>query len=101
MINIQTLRIVTGQFTEVLFKGKKKKHPKTKQKQTNIVVADFDDNTFNFRSRYVPTIYKKKKPPITLTSTMVIDKNLNILNKLKNIYFFAQKRTNRKIQRQS
>lgn len=43
----------------------------------------------------------KKNPPITLTSTMVIDKNLNILNKLKNIYFFAQKRTNRKIQRQS
>lgn len=61
MIKIQTLRIVTGQFTEVLFKGKKKKkHPKTKQKQTNIVVADFNDNTFNFRSRYVPTIYKKK-----------------------------------------
>lgn len=99
MINIHTLRIVTGQFTEVLFKGKKTK-PKTKQKQTNIVVADFDDKTFNFRSRYVPTIYKKK-PPITLTSTMVIDKNLNILNKLKKIYFFAQKRTNRKIQRQS
>lgn len=61
MINIHTLRIVTGQFTEVLFKGKKKKpqKAKTKQKQTNIVVADFDDKTFNFRSRYVPTIYKK------------------------------------------
>lgn len=58
MVNIHTLRIVTGQFTEVLFKGKK--NPKTKQKQTNIVVADFDDKTFNFRSRYVPTIYKKK-----------------------------------------
>lgn len=59
MINIHTLRIVTGQFTEVLFKGKKK-NPKTKQKQTNIVVADFDDKTFNYRSRYVPTNYKKK-----------------------------------------
>lgn len=100
MINIHTLRIVTGQFTEVLFKGKPPPPPKTKQKQTNIVVADFDDKTFNFRSRYVPTIYKKK-PPITLTSTMVIDKNLNILNKFKKIYFFAQKGTNRKIQRQS
>lgn len=35
MINIHTLRIVTGQFTEVLFKGKKKKTPKqNKNKQT-------------------------------------------------------------------
>lgn len=31
MINIQTLRIVTGQFTEVLFKGKKKT-PQNKRK---------------------------------------------------------------------
>lgn len=32
MINIHTLRIVTGQFTEVLFKGKKKKQPQNKTK---------------------------------------------------------------------
>lgn len=30
MINIHTLRIVTGHFTEVLFKGKKKPQNKTK-----------------------------------------------------------------------
>lgn len=62
MINIHTLYILTGQFTEILFKGKKKiqnppqKKPKTKQ--TNIVVAEFDDKTFNIRSLYVPTIKK-------------------------------------------
>lgn len=34
MINIHTLRIVTGQFTEVLFKGKKKPPKQNKNKQT-------------------------------------------------------------------
>lgn len=34
MINIHTLRIVTGQFTEVLFKGKKKTPKQNKNKQT-------------------------------------------------------------------
>lgn len=62
MINIHTLYILTGQFTEILFKGKKKnpKNPpkKPKTKQTNIVVAEFDDKTFNIRSLYVPTIKK-------------------------------------------
>lgn len=62
MINIHTLYILTGQFTEILFKGKKKiqKKPpkKPKTKQTNIVVAEFDDKTFNIRSLYVPTIKK-------------------------------------------
>lgn len=99
MINIHTLRIVTGQFTEVLFKGKKKTPKQNKNKQTLSQPILMTKHSTSEVVMYLQFI--KKKPPITLTSTMVIDKNLDILNKLKKIYFFAQKRTNRKIQRQS
>lgn len=35
MVNIHTLYILTGQFTEILFKGKKKKSKKPPQKTQN------------------------------------------------------------------